>query len=82
MVETNTAPIGTPFTVPVDHRSCQTGISAAERARTVRAIIDPSQQAGDFRRPATCSRWWPRKAACSAAPGTPRRPSTWPAWPA
>ena len=31
---------------------------------------------------ATCSRWWPRRAACSAAPGTPRRPSTSPGWPA
>ena len=28
------------------------------------------------------SRWSPRKGACSAAPGTPRRPSTWPGWPA
>ena len=30
--------------------------------------------------PGTCSRWWPRKGACSAAPGTPRRRSTWPGW--
>src|SRR4051812_31153054 len=28
MVEQNTAPYKTPFTVPVDHRSCRTGISA------------------------------------------------------
>src|SRR5438876_8658254 len=26
MVETNTAPLGTAFTVPIDHRSCRTGI--------------------------------------------------------
>src|SRR5436305_11508940 len=26
MVEQNTAPYSTPFTVPVDHRSCRTGI--------------------------------------------------------
>src|SRR5215471_7683541 len=30
MVEANTAPHGTPFTVPVDHKSCRTGISATE----------------------------------------------------
>src|SRR3954451_8793234 len=28
MVEQSTAPHGTPFTVPVDHKSCRTGISA------------------------------------------------------
>ncbi|MBV8384065.1 MAG: GTP cyclohydrolase II, partial [Planctomycetaceae bacterium] len=47
----NTAPQGTPFTVPVDHKSCRTGISAEERARTVRAIIDPSTRPIDLVRP-------------------------------
>jgi 3,4-dihydroxy 2-butanone 4-phosphate synthase / GTP cyclohydrolase II len=51
MVAANTAPYATPFTVPVDHRSCKTGISAAERARTVRAIIDPETRPGDLVRP-------------------------------
>src|SRR5205823_10726292 len=32
MVETNTAPLGTAFTVPIDHRSCRTGITAQEKA--------------------------------------------------
>ncbi|MFM9196508.1 MAG: 3,4-dihydroxy-2-butanone-4-phosphate synthase, partial [Planctomycetia bacterium] len=32
MVATNSAPLGTAFTVPVDHRSTKTGITAAERA--------------------------------------------------
>src|SRR5690349_24077853 len=32
MVEANTAPFQTPYTVPVDHKSCRTGISAQERA--------------------------------------------------
>ena len=31
---------------------------------------------------ATCIRCWPRKAACSAGPGTPRPPSICAAWPA
>ena len=51
MVENNTSPTGTPFTVPVDHRSCHTGISAAERARTVHAVLDPSSKPEDFRTP-------------------------------
>ena len=51
MVEQNTAPHGTPFTVPVDHQSCRTGISAEERARTVRAIVDPSTRPVDLVRP-------------------------------
>jgi 3,4-dihydroxy 2-butanone 4-phosphate synthase/GTP cyclohydrolase II len=51
MVEANTAPHGTPFTVPVDHKSCRTGISATERARTVRVIIDPETRPDDLVRP-------------------------------
>ena len=51
MVETNTAPHRTPFTVPVDLASCRTGISAEERSRTVRAIIDPQTRPEDLVRP-------------------------------
>lgn len=51
MVETNTAPLGTAFTVPVDHRSSKTGITAQERATTIRAIVDPTSQPSDFVRP-------------------------------
>jgi 3,4-dihydroxy 2-butanone 4-phosphate synthase/GTP cyclohydrolase II len=51
MVERNTAPHHTPFTVPVDHYSCRTGISAEERATTIRAIIDPATRPTDLVRP-------------------------------
>lgn len=51
MVETNTAPHGTAFTVPIDHRTNRTGITAQERAATVAAVIDPKSTAGDFVRP-------------------------------
>lgn len=51
MVETNTAPHGTAFTVPIDHRTNRTGITAQERAATVAAVIDPKSVAGDFVRP-------------------------------
>jgi 3,4-dihydroxy 2-butanone 4-phosphate synthase/GTP cyclohydrolase II len=51
IVETNTAPLGTGFLTPIDHKSAKTGITAVERARTVRAIADPATTAGDFVRP-------------------------------
>lgn len=51
MVETNTAPLGTNYTVPVDHRTCRTGITAAERALTVQSICDPNSKPSDFHRP-------------------------------
>ncbi|MFO0789566.1 MAG: 3,4-dihydroxy-2-butanone-4-phosphate synthase [Pirellulales bacterium] len=51
MVESNTAPLGTNYTVPVDHRTTRTGITAAERARTIQAICDPTSKASDFNRP-------------------------------
>jgi 3,4-dihydroxy 2-butanone 4-phosphate synthase/GTP cyclohydrolase II len=51
MVEANTAPLGTNYTVPVDHRSTRTGITAAERARTIQAICDPASKPADFTRP-------------------------------
>ena len=51
MVEHNTAPLGTNFTVPVDHRTCRTGITAEERARTIRRLVDPTSQPSEFVRP-------------------------------
>jgi 3,4-dihydroxy 2-butanone 4-phosphate synthase / GTP cyclohydrolase II len=51
MVESNTAPLGTSFTVTVDHRTNKTGITAKERADTIRAIIDPTSKSADFVRP-------------------------------
>ena len=51
MVETNSAPLGTAFTVPVDHVTARTGITAAERATTIAALIDPTSKPSDFVRP-------------------------------
>jgi len=51
MVEQNTAPLRTCFTVPVDHHSCRTGITAQERATTILALCDPSSKPTDFVRP-------------------------------
>ncbi len=51
IVGNNTTPLRTNFTVPVDHRSVRTGITAAERAATILALIDPKSQPDDFLRP-------------------------------
>jgi 3,4-dihydroxy 2-butanone 4-phosphate synthase / GTP cyclohydrolase II len=51
MVGQNTAPLGTNYTVTVDHRSIKTGITAAERARTIQALCDPASRPADFTRP-------------------------------
>lgn len=52
MVEHNTDAHCTAFTVTVDHRQgTTTGISAAERAVTAKALADPKSRAEDFRRP-------------------------------
>ncbi len=48
----NTAPFGTAFTVSIDaSRDITTGISAADRATTIRMAVDPSRTPSDFTRP-------------------------------
>lgn len=51
MVPRNSEHMGTAFTVSVDHHTVTTGISALERARTIKALVDPDAQAEDFLRP-------------------------------
>lgn len=51
MVQANSTPLGTAFTVPVDHRTARTGITAAERATAIAAILDPASRPADFVRP-------------------------------
>jgi len=51
MVADNTDNHETAFTVSVDHISTTTGISAAERGMTARAVVSPDAKPEDFRRP-------------------------------
>ncbi|MEM1043784.1 MAG: bifunctional 3,4-dihydroxy-2-butanone-4-phosphate synthase/GTP cyclohydrolase II [Bacteroidota bacterium] len=52
MEQVNTSLHDTPFTVSVDYnRGTTTGISAADRAKTIRALADPTASASDFARP-------------------------------
>ena len=51
-VEENTSMLGTPFTVTVDLlEGCTTGVSAHDRAATIRALADPASKPSDFGRP-------------------------------
>lgn len=51
-VTNNTSMLGTPFTVTVDKlEGCTTGVSAADRAATIRALADPASTADTFGRP-------------------------------
>ena len=51
-VAMNTSMLGTPFTVTVDKlEGCTTGVSAEDRAATIRALADPNSKAETFGRP-------------------------------
>ncbi len=51
MVSDNNERQGTAFTISVDHKSVSTGISAADRARTIRALVEPETAPEDLLRP-------------------------------
>ncbi|MDV3309899.1 MAG: bifunctional 3,4-dihydroxy-2-butanone-4-phosphate synthase/GTP cyclohydrolase II [Cyclobacteriaceae bacterium] len=53
MVGQNTAVHGTPFTVSVDllGHGCTTGVSAQDRFKTIRALVDPESKPEDFGKP-------------------------------
>jgi 3,4-dihydroxy 2-butanone 4-phosphate synthase/GTP cyclohydrolase II len=51
VVEHNTAPLQTAFTVSVDHRTSRTGITAQERAKTIQELVNPNSKPSDFYRP-------------------------------
>ena len=51
-VAMNTSMLGTPFTVTVDKlEGCTTGVSAEDRAATIRALADPTSKPETFGRP-------------------------------
>ncbi len=53
MVRSNTSFHATPFTVSVDllGQGCTTGISASDRAKTIRSLVDPNTKPEDLGRP-------------------------------
>jgi len=51
-VSENTSVLGTPFTVTIDKlEGCTTGVSAHDRAATIRALADPTSTPATFGRP-------------------------------
>jgi 3,4-dihydroxy 2-butanone 4-phosphate synthase/GTP cyclohydrolase II len=54
MEQDNTDPYGTAFTISVDYKTTTTGISAFDRAATIKAIADPTTKPADFFRPGHC----------------------------
>lgn len=51
-VSNNTSVLGTPFTVTIDKlEGCSTGVSAHDRAETIKALADPNAKPSDFGRP-------------------------------
>ena len=78
-VSTNTSILGTPFTITIDKlEGCTTGVSAHDRAATIRALADPSSRPETFGRPGHIRK---TKAYC-AVPDIQKLLSTWHVWPA
>ncbi|MBO5834775.1 MAG: bifunctional 3,4-dihydroxy-2-butanone-4-phosphate synthase/GTP cyclohydrolase II [Bacteroidales bacterium] len=51
-VSSNTSLLGTPFTITVDKiAGCSTGVSAHDRAETIKALADPNTKPEDLARP-------------------------------
>jgi 3,4-dihydroxy 2-butanone 4-phosphate synthase/GTP cyclohydrolase II len=51
LVDQNTAPLRTAFMTPVDHAGCKTGITAGERAETIRRLATDTSAPNDFVKP-------------------------------
>jgi len=51
LVDLNTSPLHTAFMTPVDHAGCKTGITAGERAETIRRLATETTQSSDFVKP-------------------------------
>lgn len=51
MTEKNTDAFGTAFTISVDHIETSTGISAFDRAKTIKKLADPNSSSADFYKP-------------------------------
>jgi 3,4-dihydroxy 2-butanone 4-phosphate synthase/GTP cyclohydrolase II len=51
VVQHNTSPLTTAFMTPVDHAGCKTGITAGERAETIRRLANSNTVKTDFVQP-------------------------------
>ena len=82
MVQRNGSGFGTKFTVSIEAaEGVTTGISAADRARTVQAAAAKNAVAADIVSPGHIFPLMAQPGGPWLAPGTPRRPATWRGWP-
>jgi len=51
VTDVNNAPLHTGFLTPIDHVSARTGITAQERALTIKSAVEPHSRVEDFVRP-------------------------------
>lgn len=80
-VANNTSMLGTPFTVTVDKlEGCTTGVSAADRAATIRALADPASRPETFGRPGTLIRCMHRIRAYCVVPDIRKLALIWLNW--
>jgi 3,4-dihydroxy 2-butanone 4-phosphate synthase/GTP cyclohydrolase II len=76
MTARNSDPNRTAFTISAGHVATGTGISAADRALTVRTLAGSAKTARDLRRRGMCFRCAPMPAGCWRGRASPRRRST------
>ena len=81
MAAKNESSFETPFTVSIEARTgVSTGISAADRARTIQVAIDPKTSPRELVQPGHVFPLSPGPAGRSNGSGRPRPPSTWHGW--
>ena len=80
VVETNTAPLGTAYTIPVDHRTAKPALPPLSVLRRFRPCATLTASRATLSDRDTSTPWSPRRGESSAAPGIPRPPSIWPVW--
>lgn len=79
----NTSSMGTAFTISIEAREgVTTGISAADRAKTILTAVDPNSKPSDLARPGHIFRCAQNEAAYWCASVKPKRALTSPASPA
>lgn len=77
-VDANTSILGTPFTITIDKlEGCTTGVSAADRAATIRALADPTSTPETFGLRDTSTHCTHKTKECSDVPDIPKPLSTW-----
>lgn len=80
-VSENTSMLGTPFTVTIDKlEGCSTGVSAHDRAETIKALADPNSTSKTLDVQDISTHYMHKTTECCAEADIPRPPSTFARW--